>query len=79
MGPGEARPAPWQQALLSWLPSSGLAHEIQEVVGAPLIRVWQPVVARPGVARAVARSLLPPVVHSHVRQYRLRRREARSF
>jgi hypothetical protein len=72
-------PVPWQQALLAWLPSSGLAHEVQQVAGAPLIRVWQPVVARPGVARAVARSLLPPVVRSQVRQYRARRHEARSF
>jgi hypothetical protein len=70
-------PAPWQQALFSWLPSSGLAHEIQEVMGAPLIRVWQPVVARPGVARAVARRLVPPVLRSHVRRYQARRHEAR--
>jgi Methyltransferase domain len=72
-------PVPWQQTLLSWLPSSGLAHEIQQVAGAPLIRVWQPVVARPSVARALARSLMPPVVRSQLRQYRARRHEARSF
>jgi hypothetical protein len=72
-------PVPWQQALLSWLPSSGLSYEVQQVAGAPLIRVWQPTVVRPGVARALARSLLPPVVRSHVRQYRARRHEDRSF
>jgi Methyltransferase domain len=70
---------PWQEAFLSWLPSSGLAYEVQQVAGAPLIRVWRPVVARPGVVRAVARSLLPRVVLSHVRQYRRRRDEARSL
>jgi hypothetical protein len=72
-------PVPWQQTLLSWLPSSGLAYEVQQVAGAPLIRVWQLVGARPGVARALAKSLLPPVVRSHVRRYRARRHEARSF
>jgi Methyltransferase domain len=71
-------PVPWQQALLAWLPSSGLAHEVQQVAGAPLIRVWQPVVDPPGVARAVARSLLPSVVRSQIRQSRARRHEARS-
>jgi hypothetical protein len=70
-------PVPWQQALLSWLPRSGLAYEVQQVAGAPLIRVWQPVVARGGVARSVASGLLPPVVRSHVRRYRERRHEAR--
>lgn len=72
-------PAPWQQALLSWLPSSGLGYEVQQVAGAPLVRVWQPVMARRSVARALARSVLPPVVRSHIRQYRARRHEARSL
>jgi hypothetical protein len=69
-------PVPWQQALLSWLRSSGLAHEVQQVAGAPLVRVWQSV-ARPGVARALARTLLPGVVRSHIRRHRTRRHEAR--
>ena len=47
----------WQDDLLTWLPSSGLEHEVQQVAGGPLIRVWQPAVA--GVARSAAKIVLP--------------------
>jgi hypothetical protein len=65
----------WQDDLLTWLPSSGLEHEVQQVAGGPLIRVWQPAVD--GVARAAAKIMLPAVVRSHISQYRKRRHQAR--
>jgi hypothetical protein len=61
----------WQKSLLAWLPSSGSAYEVQQVAGAPLIRVWQPRVAKGGVARATVRSLLPRSVRSHIHRFRL--------
>jgi predicted O-methyltransferase YrrM len=64
----------WQDHLLTWLPTSGLAHEVQQVAGGALIRVWQPTLA--GVART-AWSLVPPTVRSHLSQYRENRRQAR--
>jgi hypothetical protein len=61
----------WQNELLTWLPVSGLEHEVQEVAGGPLIRVWQS--AASGVARRVWRTLAP----RGVREYRETRRQAR--
>jgi Methyltransferase domain len=65
----------WKDCLLSWLPSSGLAHEVQQVAGEPLIRVWQS--AGTGVVTRAARSLLPPVVRSYISGYWRSRRQAR--
>jgi hypothetical protein len=63
----------WRPELLEWLqlPSVGLRHEVQQVAGSPLIRVWQP--PETSLAHAAWRSLVP----RGVRSYRENRRLAR--
>ena len=53
-------PAPWQAALHRWFVSANLSSEVQEVAGAPLIRVWPGPRERP-VLRALVRTLPSPV------------------
>jgi predicted O-methyltransferase YrrM len=67
-------PEPWQESLRAWLPSSGLGHEVQQIAGGPVVRIWQP--RRSDITRS-AWGKVPSGVRSRLARYRENRRQAR--
>jgi predicted O-methyltransferase YrrM len=71
-----ADPGPWVERLTAWLPSSPFRHEIQQVLGRPLVRVWAPVIPPP-MWKRVRDLVLPPGVAALLRRLRRRVRAGR--
>jgi hypothetical protein len=65
----------WPAAVLSWLPSSGFAWEIQQIAGLPVARAWSGSAGR--AARWVPPALVPPTLRARNGLRRLRALRAR--
>ena len=66
-------PAAWRNRLATWLPSSGLEWETQEICEQPVYRVWSSPdrVPRKITVRAVGRGLLPPYLVKAITRVRV--------